>query len=109
MTPPARSTVTAVRPPVAVDARRIMARLGVAAILCAFLLVGLAAVFVGTRPGQLYVQQPWTEKDVTIGCDVWIGSGSILLPGVTVGDHCVIAAGSPGASTLPPSAIRAGQ
>ena len=31
---------------------------------------------------------------VTIGCDVWIGGGAILLPGVTVGDGAIIGAGS---------------
>ena len=28
------------------------------------------------------------------GDDVWIGSGSIILPGVTIGDGAVIAAGA---------------
>lgn len=31
---------------------------------------------------------------VTIGNDVWIGHGAILLPGITVGDGAVIAAGA---------------
>lgn len=31
---------------------------------------------------------------VTIGADVWIGGGSILLPGVTVGDGAIVGAGS---------------
>ncbi len=33
-------------------------------------------------------------KPVTIGADVWIGGGAILLPGVTVGDGAIIAAGA---------------
>jgi len=33
-------------------------------------------------------------RPVRIGCDVWIGGGAILLPGVTVGDGAVIGAGS---------------
>ena len=33
-------------------------------------------------------------KPVTIGANVWIGGGAILLPGVTVGDDAVIGAGS---------------
>ena len=31
---------------------------------------------------------------VRIGADVWIGSGATLLPGVTVGDNAVVAAGA---------------
>ena len=31
---------------------------------------------------------------VTIGDDVWIGGGAIILPGVTIGDRAVIAAGA---------------
>ncbi len=33
-------------------------------------------------------------KPVTIGRNVWIGGGAILLPGITVGDDAVIGAGS---------------
>ena len=34
------------------------------------------------------------EKDVKIGSGTWIGTGSIILPGVTIGPMCIIAAGS---------------
>ncbi|MNJ61182.1 Maltose O-acetyltransferase [compost metagenome] len=33
-------------------------------------------------------------RAVKIGNNVWIGGGAIILPGVTVGDHAVIGAGS---------------
>jgi maltose O-acetyltransferase len=33
-------------------------------------------------------------RPVTIGCDVWIGGGAIVLPGVSIGDRAVIGAGS---------------
>ena len=33
-------------------------------------------------------------RPVTIGANVWIGSGAIILPGVTIGDHALIGAGS---------------
>ncbi|WP_414709597.1 sugar O-acetyltransferase [Rhodopseudomonas sp.] len=33
-------------------------------------------------------------RQVRIGCDVWIGGGAILLPGVTVGDGAIIGAGA---------------
>lgn len=40
--------------------------------------------------------QPWDsqKKDVIIGDDVWIGCSSQILPGVTIGNGAVIAAGS---------------
>ncbi len=31
---------------------------------------------------------------VTIGADVWIGGGSIILPGVTIGNGAIVAAGA---------------
>lgn len=34
------------------------------------------------------------NKEITIGNDVWIGANAILLPGVTIGDGAVIAAGA---------------
>ncbi|NNU80533.1 sugar O-acetyltransferase [Halovulum dunhuangense] len=33
-------------------------------------------------------------RPVTIGRNVWIGGGAILLPGITVGDDAIIAAGA---------------
>jgi maltose O-acetyltransferase len=33
-------------------------------------------------------------RPVTIGSNVWIGGGAIILPGVTIGDDAMIGAGS---------------
>jgi maltose O-acetyltransferase len=33
-------------------------------------------------------------RPVHIGCNVWIGGGAMILPGVTIGDNAVIGAGS---------------
>lgn len=33
-------------------------------------------------------------RQVTIGSDVWIGGGAIILPGITIGDGAVVGAGS---------------
>ena len=39
--------------------------------------------------------QAWEDaKPITIGNNVWIGAHSIILGGVSIGDDCVIAAGS---------------
>jgi len=35
-----------------------------------------------------------SPRNVTIGDDVWLGAGVIVLPGVTIGDGAVIGAGS---------------
>jgi maltose O-acetyltransferase len=45
---------------------------------------------------------------VTIGRDVWVGSGAILLPGITVGDGAIVAAGAVVSRDVPPGATVAG-
>ena len=47
-------------------------------------------------------------RPVTIGADVWIGGGAILVPGVTVGDGAVIGAGSVVTRDVAPGAIVGG-
>jgi acetyltransferase-like isoleucine patch superfamily enzyme len=39
-------------------------------------------------------EQGISTKPVVIGDDVWIGANAVILPGVTVGSHCVVAAGA---------------
>lgn len=48
------------------------------------------------------------EKDVYIGKDVWIGAKSIVLPGVSVGEGAVIAAGSVVTKDVPPFTVVGG-
>ena len=40
--------------------------------------------------------QPWSTQDtgVVIGDDVWVGVSAVILPGITIGDGAIIAAGS---------------
>jgi acetyltransferase-like isoleucine patch superfamily enzyme len=45
---------------------------------------------------------------VTIGKDVWIGSNATILPGVTVGDNSVIAAGAVVTKNVPENVVAAG-
>ncbi|MEL7299948.1 MAG: sugar O-acetyltransferase [Pseudomonadota bacterium] len=42
-----------------------------------------------SRAAFLELGQP-----ITIGADVWIGGGALILPGVTIGDHAIIGAGA---------------
>ncbi len=39
-------------------------------------------------------EQGVTTKPVVIGDDVWIGANAVILPGVTIGKHAVVAAGA---------------
>jgi maltose O-acetyltransferase len=45
---------------------------------------------------------------VVIGSDVWVGSGAIILPGVTVGSRTVIGAGSVVARDMPDDVLAVG-
>ena len=54
--------------------------------------------------------QPWdtTKYRVQIGDDVWVGTHSVILPGVTIGSGSVIAAGSVVTSDIPEYVVAAG-
>jgi maltose O-acetyltransferase len=45
---------------------------------------------------------------VTIGADVWVGSGAIILPGVTIGPRTVVGAGSVVPRSLPEDVLAVG-
>lgn len=45
---------------------------------------------------------------VSIGRNVWIGGGSIILPGVTIGDGCTIGAGSVVTKSIPANSVAVG-
>ena len=47
-------------------------------------------------------------KPVTIGNDVWIGARVTILPGVKIGNGCIIGAGSVVTKNLPDFAIGGG-
>jgi putative colanic acid biosynthesis acetyltransferase WcaF len=48
------------------------------------------------------------QKKVIIGKDVWIGAGCIILPGITIGEGAVVAAGSIVTKDILPFSIVAG-
>jgi len=47
-------------------------------------------------------------RPVTIGADVWVGAGALILPGVTVGERTVIGAGSVVTRDVPAGVFAAG-
>ena len=47
-------------------------------------------------------------KDTRIGVDCWIGAGSIIMAGVTIGDGAIVAAGSVVTKDIPPCTIYGG-
>ena len=62
----------------------------------------------GTALGQPMRMQPHEFAPVKIGNDVWIGARAIILPGVTIGDGAVIAAGAVVTKDVPSLAIVGG-
>lgn len=49
-----------------------------------------------------------TAYPITIGADTWLGGGVIVCPGVTIGERCVIAAGSVVVRDIPDDSLAAG-
>ena len=47
-------------------------------------------------------------KAIRIGNDCWLGGGVIVCPGVTIGDRCIIAAGSVVTRDIPDDSLAAG-
>lgn len=53
-------------------------------------------------------EQGVSTKPVVIGNDVWIGANAVILPGVTIGEHCVVAAGAVVTKDVPPRSLVGG-
>lgn len=47
-------------------------------------------------------------RKVTIGKGVWVGANTLILPGITIGDECVIGAGSVVTRDIPEGSIAVG-
>lgn len=58
-----------------------------------------------SRPVRL---QDETFAAIHIGDDVWLGANVVVLPGVEIGDHSIIGAGSIVTKSIPPFSIAAG-
>lgn len=57
-----------------------------------------------------FLEYEWTENGFAneIGNDVWIGANVLLMPGVTIGDGAIVAAGGVVTRDVPPYAIVGG-
>ena len=53
-------------------------------------------------------EQGVSTRPVTIEDDVWVGANAVILPGVTLGKHSVVAAGSVVSRSVPPYSVCAG-
>lgn len=49
-----------------------------------------------------------STKSVIIGDDIWIGANAVVLPGVSIGNHSVVAAGAVVTKDVPPHTLVAG-
>lgn len=75
-------------------------------------------VFVGPSCGFYTASHPLDAEDrrkglekaspITVGDDVWIGADVSVMPGVTIGDRCVIGAGSVVTKDLPSDSLAMG-
>ena len=54
------------------------------------------------------LKQSWLFPDVIFGKSVWIGSNATILPGVTIGDNSVVAAGAVVTKDVPENTVVAG-
>ena len=62
----------------------------------------------GTELGSLIREQSMATAPITVGDDVWLGTGVIVMKGVTIGSGAIVAAGSNVTKDIPPNTVFAG-
>ena len=66
-------------------------------------------IYTGTHPMDAELRRTQEfGKPVSIGSDVWVGGGAIILPGVRIGSKTVIGAGSVVTRDIPDGVVAAG-
>jgi len=53
-------------------------------------------------------EQGVSTTPVTLGDDIWVGANAVILPGVTIGNHAVVAAGAVVTKDVPPYTLVGG-
>ena len=71
-------------------------------------LIGDFSAIYDSNYHQLDPSHPDKPRPVTIGKNVWLGNGVLVLPGSQIGDHTVVAARSVVKGSLPPRVLAAG-
>ncbi len=61
-----------------------------------------------SEPNKRIDEQGVSTQEIVINDDVWIGANAVILPGVTIGSHCVVAAGAVVTKDIPDGCIVAG-
>jgi maltose O-acetyltransferase len=115
---------THIRPPLYVDygtqlvvGDRVFANFGLTALDCAAITIGddtqigpHVQLLTPTHPVEAEARRSKVEAaaPISIGANVWIGGGAIVLAGVTIGDNAVIGAGSVVTRDLPANVVAVG-
>lgn len=73
-----------------------------------YCLIGDMACIYDTSFHQLQPDRPVHTAPVTIGNNVWIARGAMILPGVTIGDYAVIGANAVVSKDVPPRTVVVG-
>jgi acetyltransferase-like isoleucine patch superfamily enzyme/glycosyltransferase involved in cell wall biosynthesis len=71
-------------------------------------LIGDLTSIMDTDYHALSSEAPIKAEPVTIGNNVWIGRNCTILPGVSIGDNAVVAAGSVVSKSVPPNTLVGG-
>ena len=77
-------------------------------------MMGQEVIIYTTRHNDNRIDIPMMEQGmgnvlpVKIGDDVWIGGRVIILPGVTIGNGCIIGAGAVVTKDIPPYSVAVG-
>lgn len=67
--------------------------------------IGPHCALVDTNHHPVHQDDPVRVAPITLGRNVWLGRSVIVLPGTTIGDHSVVAAGSVVSGTIPPGQV----